>query len=371
MKYRLADPVIDEIQLEGVREVLLSKQLVHGQYCNQFESDLADYLGVDNSQVAVTSSCTASLHLALLALGIGPGDVVIVPNFTFPATVNVVEVVGATPLFVDVNENHYVATPEGIQEAYESYPNKSKIKAIIIVHEFGATADMTVIGAFAKEKGLWVIEDAACAFGSSIEGKKVGLLSDIGCYSFHPRKALTTGEGGAVVANDSGIIERCKVLRNHGMQAVDGKIDFVMPGLNYRMTNFQAVLGIEQLKHFDDWVEIRKSLQVRYREKITSQKVIHPEDQQGHTWQSYMIALDASIHRDELILALRQEGVETNYGAYAVLSTQYYKERYGSAYTGKMRVSEHLYKHGLCLPLHQKMTLEDVDVIAEILNTYL
>lgn len=371
MKYRLADPVIDEVQIEAMKTVLLSKQLVHGAYCNQFESDLAEYLEVGSDQVAVTSSCTASLHLALLALGIGAGDAVIVPNFTFPATVNVVEVVGAKPIFVDVNTTHYVMTIDGIKAAYASFHESQNIRAIIVVHEFGAVVNMEEVSEFAREKNLLVIEDAACAFGSSFGNKKVGLLSDVGCFSFHPRKALTTGEGGAVVSRDATLIDRCKVLRNHGMKMHDGHVDFVAPGLNYRMTNFQAVLGIEQLKHFDAWVTLRKQLQNRYREMITSPLLTHPTNQEGHTWQSYMVVLDESIDRDALIKSLKIEGVETNYGAYAVLSTKYYQERYGAVYESSMPNSEKLFKQGLCLPLHQTLTLNDIDEIARILNRYL
>lgn len=371
MKYKLADPIINAHQLDAVKEVLLSKQLVQGVQCQKFEEVLGNYLGVESECVAVTSSCTASLHLALLALGIKPGEGVMLPNFTFPATVNAVEVVGATPIFVDVDLEYYVMDVKHLETTYEKMKDVLPIKAIIVVHEFGAAANMDAISAFAKKSGLLVIEDAACAFGSSYKGEKLGLLSDIGCYSFHPRKALTTGEGGALVSHNKQLIETCKILRNHGMQKVDGKIDFVAPGLNYRMTNFQAVLGIEQLGHFDAWVAQRILLQEIYKKDIISPKVKHPENQAGHTWQSYMMVIDESVDRDQLISKLAEQGIESNYGAYAVLSTRYYKDKYVSMYDTDFENSERLFKQGLCLPLHQSLTVEDVKYIAKVFSAML
>lgn len=368
MKYRLADPMIDEEQLETVKEVLLSKQLVHGTMCVSFEESIANYLDIAPKNVAVTSSCTASLHLALMALELKPGEGVLVPNFTFPATVNVVEQLGAIPIFVDVSVDDYVVTVLEMKKAFEQFHCDINIKGIIVVHEFGASADMDAIMTFAKEKGLFVVEDAACAFGTAWNGKKVGLLSDIGCFSFHPRKAITTGEGGAVVSQNSDLIDRCKVLRNHGLSLVEGKMDFVAAGLNYRMTNFQAALGVAQIKHFDNWIKIRRTLQDVYHNAITVEGVSHPKVQMGHTWQSYMLLLDEDIDRDLVIRKLREHSVESNYGAYAVLDTQYYKEKYGNKYLDGLPISSRLYKHGICLPLHQTLTIEDVKEISVIFN---
>jgi Predicted pyridoxal phosphate-dependent enzyme apparently involved in regulation of cell wall biogenesis len=368
MKHRLADPMIDEEQLDAVKEVLLSKQLVHGTMCVSFEESIANYLDIASENVAVTSSCTASLHLALMALELKPGEGVLVPNFTFPATVNVVEQLGAIPIFVDVSVDEYVVTVLEMKKTFEQFHSDINIKGIIVVHEFGASADMDAITTFAKEKGLFIVEDAACAFGTEWNGKKVGLLSDIGCFSFHPRKAITTGEGGAIVSQNPDLIERCKVLRNHGLSLVEGKMDFVAAGLNYRMTNFQAALGVAQIKYFDNWIKIRRRLQDVYHNAITVEGVSHPKVQLGHTWQSYMLLLDEQIDRDLVIRKLRAHGVESNYGAYAVLDTRYYKEKYGDKYLDGLPVSSRLYKHGICLPLHQTLTIEDVKEISEIFS---
>lgn len=366
MKYRLANPIIDDEQIRLVEEVLKSKMLVHGDKCELFEKKIGDYLKIDKQNVAVTSSCTASLHLAILALGIKSGDGVLVPNFTFPATVNAVEVVGAVPIFVDVEPEYYTMDPQKLEEAILTWTNKVKLKAIIVVHEFGAAADMVKISEIARKYQMFIIEDAACAFGTKIENQKVGLLSDIGCFSFHPRKAITTGEGGAVVSNNTALIDTVKILRNHGMKSENNKIDFVMPGLNYRLTNIQAALGTVQIDMFDDWVKIRSELQNEYRLRIKSEWVGHPINQAGHTWQSYMVVLDKSIDRGKLIEQLREKGVESNYGAYSVLDTKYYKEKYGEHYPLGMPVSSYLYHQGLCLPLHQGLTILDIREISKI-----
>lgn len=371
MKYRLADPVIDEAQIDLIKEVLLSKQLVHGEKCELFEERLSTYLGVDKNSVAVTSSCTASLHLALMTLGIKCGDGVIVPNFTFPATVNVVEQIGATPIFVDVEPEFYTMDSSALEETIKLWKEKISLKAIIVVHEFGAVANLKEISGIAKKYGLYLIEDAACAFGSSYDGHKVGLLSDIGCFSFHPRKALTTGEGGAFVSKNTIFVDQAKILRNHGMQLTDHGIDFVAPGLNYRMTNFQAAMGVSQLDKFDSWIIQRNILQQAYRRLITTALVTHPKEQLGHSWQSYMLVLSDSIDRDVVIKKLREKGIESNYGAYAVLSTQFYKDKYGTEYLEGLPISEKLYNKGICLPLHQKITIEDICDISEVFEDIL
>lgn len=371
MKYKLADPFIDERQINIVKEVLLSKKLVHGEICEQFENALANYLGADSDGVAVTSSCTASLHLALLALGIGKGDGVFVPNFTFPATVNVVERVGAIPIFVDVKWDTYTMDADLLESQVIQWKSRLNLKAIIVVHEFGATVQMNRIQDIAKEHDLLLIEDAACAFGSTIENNKVGLLSDVGCFSFHPRKALTTGEGGLVVSRNPDLIEKVKVLRNHGMKITETGIDFVEAGLNYRMTNFQAALGLIQLEYFDSWIQKRRTLQNLYRHLITSPLVIHPVEQEGHTWQSYMLLLDERIDRNRMIEELKIESIEANYGAYAVLDTTYYHKKYGKDYIDPLVVSETLYRSGLCLPLHQGLEEEDIVIIAQVFKRLL
>ncbi len=365
MRYRLADPVINQEQFELMKEVLFSKQLVHGEKCELFEYKIGSYLGIESSNVAVTSSCTASLHLALMALDIKPGEGVLVSNFTFPATVNVIEVMGAIPIFVDVESDFYSMDPMKLVEAIETWQDKIVLKGVILVHEFGAAGQIETIAKITKDYNLFLIEDAACAFGTEAGQDKVGLLSDVGCFSFHPRKAITTGEGGAIVSNNKFFIEKVKVLRNHGMQSKNGSIDFIAPGLNYRLTNMQAVLGVVQIDLFDDWIKTRRILQNEYRRQINSDLVKLPKWQDGHTWQSFMVVLEPQINRKKLIAMLREFGIESNYGAYSTLHTEYYKNKYSKHYPSGMPISKKLFEHGLCLPLHQSLTIEDICIISK------
>ncbi|MFQ5779388.1 MAG: DegT/DnrJ/EryC1/StrS family aminotransferase, partial [Nitrospiria bacterium] len=263
---RLSAPNLGDEECKAVERVLRSGQLVHGEECDLFEKELSEYLGV--SDVVVVSSGTAALHLSLIALGVGAGDAVLVPDFTFPATVNVVELVGARPVFVDVDISTYNVTCERLEEAIESWKGPERLKAIIPAHEFGCPADMTGMMALAKEHNLLVIEDAACALGATHHGRKVGSFGDTGCFSFHPRKSLTTGEGGAIATNNRAVAAKLRQWRSHGMQSSPQGMQFMVPGFNYRMTNFQAALGRVQLLRLDGWLKERRQLQQIYYQEL-------------------------------------------------------------------------------------------------------
>lgn len=366
----LSRPSISQDECEAVCRVLKSGQLVHGSECELFEAELASYLGCET--VLAVSSCTAALHLSLLALGIGHGDAVIVPDFTFPATANAVELVGATPIFVDVALDTYNIDIEKIEEAVRFYRSPQTIKAIIPVHEFGCPADMADIIRIAEKHGLYVIEDAACALGSSQNTSKVGTLGDVGCFSFHPRKALTTGEGGAVAVKSKLVADTIRLLRNHGMLYTGTGTDFILPGYNYRMTNFQAAMGRVQLDKFDGWLVERKKLQYAYREKITEKglPVLLPSDVNGHTWQTFMVVLPDKVNRNYVIEQMKKCGIETNLGAHAVHSQPYYKRKYDLV-DSDFPVSNRLYTQGLALPLSQHISMDDIERVVDALDKIL
>ena len=244
---RLSIPSIDQRDLDAVREVLESGYLVQGARVRNFEEAVGAIVGVEHS-VAVSSG-TAALHLALLALEVGPGDRVVVPAYSFIATANVVEICGATPVFVDIEPQTFGMDPVRLAEAID---DKNPIKVVIPVHCFGYLADFDEILAVAGD--IPVVEDAATAFGSAIGGKKTGAHSTMGCFSFHPRKTVTTGEGGVITTNDAVIARTLRVLRNHGIDPDAETTEFVAAGLNYRMTEFQAALGTTQLAKLDNIV---------------------------------------------------------------------------------------------------------------------
>lgn len=359
---KLSVPSIGDEECSAVERVLRSGQLVHGEECEMFERELAEYLACQD--VIVVSSGTAALHLALVALGIGLGDAVIVPDFTFPATINVVELVGARPILVDVDENNYNILVGEIRRVLEEWQGPERIKAIMPVHEFGCPAEMTAIMQIAKEFGLLVIEDAACGLGAEHNKQKVGTFGDLGCFSFHPRKAITTGEGGAIATNDSKLADVLRIVRNHGIQRSKSNMDFILPGFNYRLTNFQAALGRVQLAKFNNWLLERNKIQKIYREAFKDLPIVLPAEVTGHAWQTFMIILPERYNRTEIISMFRGNGIETNLGAQGLHCQSYYKERYPEMCTREINNNaERLFLYGLALPIYQGMKNEYIDKV--------
>jgi dTDP-4-amino-4,6-dideoxygalactose transaminase len=361
---RLAQPDIRSSDIKAVAEVLRSGDLVQGKWVARFEEALARFTGLPHC--AVVSSCTAALHLALLALGIRRGDAVLVPAFTFPATANVVENLGARTVLCDVDSHSYVMTPQAAERALRA---DSAIRAIILVHEFGYPAAIADMAAMARQRGVRVIEDAACALGTKVDGLAPGHLSDVACYSFHPRKAVTTGEGGALVSRDRDLVERAKRLRNHGMTRTHEAAawDFVDAGLNYRMTDFQAVLGACQLERFADELASRHAQASSYLTELAGLPAVSlPAAPNGHSWQSFMVVLDATHEREKVRTALHAEGVETTIGAQALNCLSYFRRQYNLSQESFPHATR-LFRHGLVLPLHGRLsTAESVTISAAL-----
>jgi dTDP-4-amino-4,6-dideoxygalactose transaminase len=364
---KLCKPNINEEAILKVSEILRSGQLVHGEENEAFEKELAEYLGC--SEVITVSSGTAALHLAVMALNIGAGDAVIVPDFTFPATANAVRMTGARVVVADVDPYTYNISVEGIEEIIQNWSYPETLKAIMPVHEFGCPAQMDKISKISKKYNLKIIEDAACALGAVYNGKKVGTIGDCGCFSFHPRKTLTTGEGGAVSTNDPVLADKIRTLRNHGMSLKSGTVQFVEPGLNYRMTNFQAALGRTQLPFLDKWIAKRKKLVTYYYSKLNSlvkrEFLYVTENFSGHSWQTFMVVLSDIYERHFIISRLKELGVETNLGAQSLSSLGIYGE------TKKLKTGYTLFSQGLALPLYESLEMKDIDNILEKLEKLL
>ena len=343
---RLAKPHIPDKAIEKAVEVLKSGDLVQGKYVREFENSLSDYLNVKNA--IIVSSGTAALHLALLVLGIKEGDEVIVPAFTFPATANVVELVGAKPVFVDINLSDFCIDTSKIEKSINN-----RAKAIMPVHEFGQSAEMGKILAIAEKHDLEVVEDAACALGTEFNNQKVGTFGKLGCFSFHPRKAITTGEGGVVVTNDDGLAEKICILRNHGISNNNGKYDFLCAGFNYRMTDFQSALGLSQLLEIEEIIRNRIRIADEYDKELADVDWIKTPkrfENRKTVYQTYHIMVDDKINRDKLINSLKNVGIETNLGAQALHCLKYYKEKYGYKENDFPNATK-AYKQGLALPV--------------------
>jgi dTDP-4-amino-4,6-dideoxygalactose transaminase len=365
---RLSKPDIRPEDIARAVAVLDSGMLVQGPQVEAFERGLAAFAGLPHA-VAVSSG-TAALHLAFKALGIGPGDTVIVPAFTFPATANAVEVLGAKTALCEVDERTYVATPEALADTIASLRDR-RLKAVVVVHEFGFPARIAEIASLCRRHRLGLVEDAACALGTLADGRHPGFHGDAACFSFHPRKAITTGEGGAVLTRRADIAEKVKALRNHGIVNGPAGIDFHDAGWNYRLTDFQAALALGQLERFPEELARRRELAATYRSSLERVPGVSlPRMVPGHSLQSFMVVLDEALSRDRIMSALRDGGVQTNLGAQALNCLAYYRQRYGwNADT--CPVATRLYRSGLVLPLYGSLPAGEVRRIGELLQRLL
>ena len=356
----LARPDFDARELEALREVLDSGWVVQGPRVAAFEKALAVLHDVRHA-VAVSSG-TAAIHVVFLAMGVAPGEAVFVPSFAWPAAANVAMVCGARPVFVDCLPDTYNLDPADLRAKVDACRRAGwgRPRAVVPVHEFGLAADMPAVGAVAEAHGLETIEDAACALGATHDGRKVGGFGRAGIFSFHPRKAVTTGEGGAIVTNDDELAEACRMLRNHGQGVVDGRRDFLAAGLNYRMTEFQAAVGGVQLAKLPEILQARKRVAGQYLAGLADCPALRlPADHPEHTWQTFMVVLHDAVSRDEVISKLAARGIEAGPGAVSGHCASLYRRRFGYA-DADLPVSAWLHAQGLALPLYSGMTDEDV-----------
>lgn len=365
---KLSQPRIPESAITRVGDILRSGQLVHGEECSAFESELADFLG--SKYALVVSNGTAALHLALLSLDIGHGDAVIVPDFTFAATANIVEISGAKAVIVDVEASSYNLDPVKLEESILNWDGTEKLKAIMPVLEFGNPSNLNQYREIADKYKLALIEDAACALGARDGSRMVGTVGDFGCFSFHPRKTLTTGEGGAIVTNNEELYTKAMLLRNHGMVRTEKGIEFKCIGLNYRLTNFQGAIGRAILPELTNWIAKRQELANKYTELLSrlviEEKITLPNIVDGHSAQTYMIVLAECFERCGVIDALRLKQVESNLGAQSMSSLGLFNHSWNSEQS--FPEGTRLYTHGLALPLHEDMTSSDVVTVVDVLT---
>jgi perosamine synthetase len=335
----VARPFIGLEEERAVLEVLRSGWISQGPRVAEFEKRFAEYVGAAHA-VAV-SSCTTALHLALLAAGVKPGDEVLCPSLSFIATANSIRYAGALPVFVDIDPATYNMDPQCIERAITP-----RTRAILVVHQVGLPSPVAEICEIASRNGLVVLEDAACAIGSEYQGCRVGLPHTLlACFSFHPRKILTTGEGGMITTSDENLAKRIRRLRQHAMtvsdlarhassQVLTESYDEV--GYNYRMTDFQAALGLAQLARLDDMLARRRWLAARYSERLSQfDWLVTPVEpvECRHNFQSYMVRLkgNAPMTRDELMQEFLDRGVSTRRGIMAIHREAPYAEKKWSA----------------------------------------
>jgi len=349
-------PSIEEDDLQAVREVLLSGFLVQGARVDAFERAVARYVGVEHA-VAV-SSCTAALHLALLALGVGRGDRAAVTAYSWPATANVIVLVGAEPVFVDIDPNTFNMSPTALEDVLR----RTSVKAVLPVHTFGGLADIPRILEIAGRFGVPVVEDAACALGTELNGRKAGTWGTMGCFSFHPRKAITTGEGGMIVTSDPGLARKLRILRNHGLDPAAAFPDFVDVGHNLRLTEFQAALGTTQLNKLERIIASRRKGAAHYDSMLQDTGIRSPValSNSRHVYQSYVALLPREVvqRRKEMIAELKALGIETSVGTYHIPLTTYYSEQGGYS-LGAFPATDDVAPRAIALPLFEALTKEE------------
>ncbi|WP_286755660.1 MULTISPECIES: DegT/DnrJ/EryC1/StrS family aminotransferase [Roseivirga] len=367
-------PVTGEEEWQATKEPLMSGWLTSGPKVREFETAFAQRHQVKHA-LAVTSATTA-LHLALVALDIGPGDEVIVPAFTWVSTANVVLHQGAEVVFCDIDPKTFNIDPTQLADKITS-----RTKAIMAVHLFGLCADIDAIKKVAGD--IPIIEDGACAAGAAYKGIPAGGLGAMGCFSFHPRKSVTTGEGGMITTNDDALAEKLGILRNHGAsiseeQRHHGPRPYILPdfdvcGYNYRMTDLQGAVGVVQLAKLDRFINERENWAQYYRNELSDIEWLSlpqfPADYK-HGWQSFVTLVDESkapFSRNKIMEKLQEMGISTRPGTHAVHMLNFYSQKYNirpEDFPGARIAND----HSMAIPLHNRMTKEDFEYVVQSLK---
>lgn len=359
-------PSTGEDEWQACREPLMSGWLTQGPKVAAFEKAFAAHHRVDHA--LATSNCTTGLHLILAAMGIGPGDEVIIPAFTWVATANVVLYCGATPVFADVDRRTNNIDPADLARRVTN-----RTKAVIVVHLFGLCADMDAIRAVLPTT-VKIIEDAACAAGAMYKGLYAGGLGDAAAFSFHPRKSITTGEGGMVTTNDPQLAETVNMLRNHGASISEEQrhngprpyllAEFNMLGFNYRMTDLQGAVGLVQMEKLDSFIAERQKWADYYRGELANISWLRMPEQPvsgRHAWQAFTTYVDpasAPLPRNVIMERLQTAGIATRPGTHAVHMLGYYRDRFGIR-PGDFPGAFDCDSNTMAIPLHNRMNQDD------------
>lgn len=361
MRVPITRPVIDEREHAAVGEVLASGHLVQGPQVARFEQLVAAVVGARHA-VAV-SNCTAALRVTLRCLGIGTGSRVAVTPYSWVATANVIELCGATPVFVDVDPHTFNMDADLLSSVLSG---GERVDAVMPVHTFGNPAGIDRIVELASNHEVPVVEDAACALGARWHGRPAGSFGIASCFSFHPRKIVTTGEGGMIVTDRDDLAESARVHRNHGQQAVDGVVEFVEAGDNLRLTDLQGALGVVQMSRLDELVAGRAAWAARYDERITELGFQPQQRAEGAAVQSYVCLTPPGTTAAAVIQSLREHEVEATIGTNAIPFTRHHRERYGLTDADLPRTAM-LRDRAVTLPLFPTMTVAEHDHVVDSL----
>jgi perosamine synthetase len=365
----VAKPEMTEEDAVAAADVVRSGWILQGPKVEQFETLLARYIGAKFA--VATSSCTTAMHLGLLASGIRPGDEVIVPSFSFIASANCIVHAGATPVFADIDEKTYNIDPLDVQNKITK-----KTRAILAVHQIGLSADMMALTAIAKKYRVLLFEDAACGLGSKIHGKHIGTFGEWSAFSFHPRKAITTAEGGLFATNNESLAKKVSMLRAHGASIsvaarhTSKKIlfeEYPLIGYNFRMSDIHAALGISQFSRIEKLLSTRLRLAKRYNDAFGAHphiQIPYVPDGYTHTYQSYMVRLPSKI-RNKVMQKLLDAGVASRAGVMASHLAPPYKKMYPDLH---LPITEKAAKECIILPLYPQMTEKEQDYVIDQLT---
>lgn len=358
---KLIKPYISFSEVEAdFKDIFESGWFTKGKFVDQFREDLKAYTGAKHAFLA--TSATTALTICLKVLGIKEGDEVIVSDFSFPATANVVEDVGAKTVFADVDLKTFNMLPEDLEKKITK-----NTKAVIFVDALGNPSGIHAIKIVCEKHKIPLIEDAACAIGSSENDVRCGNIADLTCFSFHPRKLLTTGEGGAITTSNDEYARMLDVKLNHGSVMKDGKFDFIDVGFNYRLPELQAVMGIKQLKKLDAIVIERNQVRDAFQDKLKSLgfEMQSVTKNVVYNVQSLVFIVPKYVNRDTLVCKLKDEGVEAVLGTYSLSSCTYYKNKYQDV----QKNGEFLQTNTITLPCYEGIDIDFiVNKIRKILN---
>ncbi len=374
-KIPIAKPWLGAEEAEAAKRVILSGWVAQGPEVEAFERELASCVGAPYA--CAVSNCTAALHLALLAVGVEPGDEVITVSHSFIATASSIRHCGATPVFVDVERDTYNIDPAAVGAAVTA-----RTRAILAVHQLGMPCDLSAILAVAQKHGLPVVEDAACAIGSEIlvEGKweRTGKPhGEIACFSFHPRKAITTGDGGMLTTGNPEHDRQFRLLRNqgmslpatarHGAKAITFE-EYSVVGYNYRLTDIQAAVGREQLKRLPAMLQHRRGIAEQYCRQLSEVPGIslpRERDWARSNWQSFCIGLPSSVSQRGIMQSMLEAGIHTRRGVMCAHREPAFR---GAPQAHSLGTSEYLQDHAIMLPIHTHMHGDDVDAVVRALT---
>lgn len=358
----LIKPFITDALKTQVCDVLDTGYLTEGPVTRDFEQAIADKVGA--ARCLAVTSCTTGLELALRAMGVGPGDEVIVPDYTYPATATVVEIVGAKIVIVDVDPQTMLIDYDALEAAITP-----RTKAAIPVSLFGNPLDWARLNEIKEKYDIFMLEDAACALGSAYEGKMTGSLADISVFSHHPRKFITTGEGGTVTTDNEEWAEWMHSYKHFGMGLNESRAatEFMRIGTNYKLSNVLAAIGLAQMTDMDDLLAERRELAVCYRELLADvDGVSLPRitESGAHSWQTFCVFVE---HRDRIMQTLRDSGIEAQIGTYSLHMHPAFADNANCRIEGDMAGSRYAYDHALALPMFHAMTeAEQAEVVAAL-----